>query len=161
MFYSVYSWWLGGIGTIFVASIGILFNTIAIFILCNKRMKESFFNRLLVCIAIVDNLFLVNGIYSALAMQLIEPSASSGSHLFIFINILYPARNVLMCSSIYMTVGMACERYISIAKPYLQRSRQSENTCRRLMCYVIPVISLSIVFYIHSMLKTHHYIANS
>ena len=77
-FYSVYSWWLGGIGIIFVGSIGILFNTIAIFILCNKRMKESFFNRLLGCLAIVDNLFLVNGIYSALAMQLIEPSNSSG-----------------------------------------------------------------------------------
>ena len=147
-FYSVYSWWLGGIGTIFVASFGLLFNTIAISILCNKRMKESFFNRLLVCLAIVDNLFLINGIYSAYAMQLSEPNTSSGSHLFIFINILYPARNVLMCSSIYMTVGLACERYISIAKPYLQRSRESENTCRRLVCYVVPVISLSIVFYI-------------
>ena len=147
-FYSVYSWWLGGIGTIFVASFGLLFNTVAISILCNKRMKESFFNRLLVCLAIVDNLFLTNGIYSAYAMQLSEPNTSSGNHLFIFINILYPARNVLMCSSIYMTVGLACERYISIAKPYLQRSRQSENTCRRLVCYVVPVISLSIVFYI-------------
>ena len=147
-FYALYSWWLGGIGSIVVSSIGLLFNTIAIFILCNKQMKESFFNRLLVCLAVVDNLFLINCIYSALAMQLIEPRSSSGSHLFIFINILYPARNVLMCSSIYMTVGLACERYISIAKPYLQRSRQSENTCRRLVCYVIPVISLSIIFYI-------------
>ena len=132
----------------FLASLGLLFNTIAISVLCNKRMKESFFNRLLVCLAIVDNLFLTNGIYSAYAMQLSEPNTSSGNHLFIFINILYPARNVLMCSSIYMTVGLACERYISIAKPYLQRSRQSENTCRRLVCYVVPVISLSIVFYI-------------
>ena len=144
-FYAIYSWWLDGIGTIFFSSFGLLFNTIAIFILCNKRMKESFFNRLLVCLAIADNLFLANCIASAYVMQL---GSSSGSHLFIFINILYPARNVLMCSAIYMTVGLACERYISIAKPYLQRIRQGENTCQRLVCYVVPVISFSIVFYI-------------
>ena len=145
-FYIIYSWWLTGIGTLCIASSGIIFNTIAIYILCNKRLRSSFFNKLLVCLAIVDNLFLATNIYQAVGTKLII--SSSYNHLFIFVKLLYPARNMLMCISIYMTVGLARERYNSISKPYLHRTRQNTNTCRRLLLYLTTVVTLSIMYYI-------------
>ena len=143
-FYEIYSWWLGGIGSMCIASSGILLNTIAIYILCNERMRSSFFNRLLVCLAIVDSLFLANAMFYSLAMNLIE--FPSSDHLFIFVNFVYPARNILMCSSIYLTVGLACERYTSATNPYLQRTRQNTNTCYRLLLYIIPVFTFAIMY---------------
>ena len=125
-----------------IATLGIIFNTIAIYILCNKRMRSSFFKMLLVCLAIVDNLFLTEAIFDSLAMRLFE--SSSYNHKFIFVKLLYPARSILLCSSIYMTVGLACERYRFVSNPILHHTR--ENTCRRLLLYITPVVTFSILY---------------
>ena len=144
LFYVNYSWWISGVGTICVASLGVIFNTMAIFILCDKRMRSSFFNRLLVCLAIADNVFLANAISVVVVEQLID--VSSGDHLFMFVHLLYPTRNMLMCTSIYMTVGLACERFNSTSNPYLHRTRQNGTTCHRLLLYILPVITFSILY---------------
>ena len=143
-FYVDFSWWLSGVGTIFISTLGMIFNAMAIYILCDKRMCSSFFNRLLVCLAIIDNLFLANAIFVVVVEKLIE--SPSADHLFIFVNFLYPTRNMFMCCSIYMTVGLACERFNSTSNPFLHRTRQNESTCRRLLLYVLPVITFSVVY---------------
>ena len=128
---------------------GIVFNAISIYILCNTKMNRSFFNRLLVCLAIVDSVFLATGIYVALSMQVVESLSNSNEHYhhqLIFITILYPARNILMSISIYMTIGLAYERFTSITKPYLYRARETANKCRRLVSYVAPVFIISIIY---------------
>ena len=51
-----------------------------------------------------------------------------------------------MCCSIYMTVGLACERFNSTSNPFLHRTRQNESTCHRLLLYILPVITFSVVY---------------
>ena len=143
-FYVTFSWWLSGIGTLCFAGLGIAFNTIAIYVLCDKRMISSFFNRLLVCLAIVDNLFLTNAISVVIVENFV--TSNSESHISLFVNLLYPTRNMLMCMSIYMTVSLACERFNSVSNPILYRTRQTTNTCYRLLLYIIPVITFSVVY---------------
>ena len=143
-FYDRYAWWLKGIASVSIAVLGIVLNLIAVYILCHKEMRESFFHRLLICLTVVDSLFLANGIYVSFVLRLIEPS--SRSLQYIFVSALYPARNILMCSSIYMTVGLSYERYTSIVRPYLQLVRRKKNSLRRLFSYVTPVILFSILF---------------
>ena len=143
-FYETYSWWMGGICSVCIAPLGIIFNTIAISILCHKKMRSSFFNRLLVCLAVEDTLFLLLTISDALGMQLIKSYGSV--YPFIFVNLVYPARSMLMFCSIYMTVGLACERYHSTSNVYLRQDRQNENTCRRFLMYTTPVITFSILY---------------
>ena len=144
LFYVDYSWWLSGIGTLSIASLGIIFNSMVIYVLCDKRMISSFFNRLLVFLAIVDNLFLANSICVAVMEQL--SGAGSAFANTIFVHLLYPTRNMLMCASIYMTIGLACERFNSTSNPYLHRARQHMNACYRLSVYILPVISFSMVY---------------
>ena len=144
LFYDSFSWWMSGIGTICVSILGVIFNTMTIYILCDRRMRSTFFNRLLVCLAIADNLFLANALSVVIVEKLI--SLSSGGHLFVFVHLLYPTRNILMCTSIYTTVGLACERFNSTSNPYLHRTRQKGNTCHRLLLYILPVITFSILY---------------
>ena len=144
LFYVEFSWWVSGIGTLFISTLGMIFNAMAIYILSDRRMWSSFFNRLLVCLAIGDNLFLANAIFVVVVEKLIE--SPSAEHHFIFVNFLYPTRNMFMCCSIYMTVGLACERFNSSSNPFLHRTRQNESTCRRLLLYILPVITFSVVY---------------
>ena len=144
-FYDSYAWWIKGVFSVSIAILGIIFNSIAIFILGHKQMRESFFNRLLISLTLVDSLFLANGIYVSLVLQLSEPTSQSLQ--YIFVKILYPTRNILMCSSIYMTVGLSYERYNAIVRPYLQLVRRKKNNIYRLLLYITPVITFSILFY--------------
>ena len=148
-FYGIYAWWLAGIGSLSISTMGIILNTITICILCGKSMRSSFFNRLLVCLAIVDSLFLATAVSDAIGMQLVN--SSSSQYLYIIVHLLYPARGMLICSSIYMTVGLACERYNSISKPHIHRNVQNtDGTCHRLLLYIAPVILLSVIYSIPS-----------
>ena len=145
-FYEVFSWWLGGIGSTCVSIFGIILNTIAVFILCNKKMRSSFFNRLLVCLVIVDNIFLMYGLLDAIGMQLMASHLRNGIYNpFVFVYLVYPARNIVMCISIYMTVGLAYERYTSISDPIMYRNQENRN-CRRLIIYIFSVVTFSICY---------------
>ena len=160
-FYEVFSWWLGGVGSLCISTLGLILNTIAIYILCDKTMRASFFNRLLVCLIIVDNIFLSYAIADAIGMQLVTSSTSSSStssyHPFVFVYLVYPARNIVMCISIYMTVGLACERYNSISNPILHRNQ--ESNCRRLFVYGTSVVTFSTIYCIPKFfeLKVEHF----
>lgn len=59
--YSEFAWWVEGIGQMTVGGIGFLANCVAIPILCSKEMS-SIFNRLLTCLAIFDNTYLICGL---------------------------------------------------------------------------------------------------
>ena len=143
-FYQIYSWWIKGIASICLSTLGIILNTVAIYILCHKRMRKSLFHNLLLCLTITDLLFLSNGVYVALIMQLIEPFSEINK--YIFVSALYPARNVIMCISIYMTVGLSYERYTSIVRPYLQLTRQKTKNFPQLLLYIGPIFACSVLF---------------
>ena len=145
-FYEVFSWSIEGVVSIFISGLGILLNTIAIIILSNKRIGTSFFNRLLVCLAGMDNLFLFATIYNAVTRIIIK--SHSFHHLYIFVNIVYPARSILMCSSTYTTVCLSFERYTFLTKPIYHRTRHNTNTYSRLVLYITAIVTLSFLYYI-------------
>ena len=59
-----FGWWVEGIFQIVVGAIGFIANFAAIPILCSKEMI-SMFNRLLTCLAIIDNVFIAVSISEA------------------------------------------------------------------------------------------------
>ena len=145
-FYQDFNWWIGGVLSIFTSGLGIILNTVSICVLCNKRIRASLFNRLLVSLAIMDSLFLAATIFDALTRKLI--TQYSFYHVYIFVHILYPARSMLICSSTYMTVGLSYERYAFLTKPIHQRARHNTNTYSRLASYISLIMTFSILYYI-------------
>ena len=150
-FYERFSWWMEGFSSITIGVLGIIFNTITICILCNKRIGANLFNRLLMALAIIDNLFLLVRIVISLTNQMTEPL--SFHHLNIFVNFLYPMQSILMCSSIYITVALSFERYTFLKKPILNRTRHNTDSATRVVLYVTSIIMFSCLFYIPRFLE--------
>ena len=162
VWYDEYSWWMEGFTSLLIGSSGILLNITTICVLLGSVLGASFFNWLLVFLALFDSLFLLNGILEAFRSHL----GKTSFHDYVFVNFLYPFRSVVMCCSMYMTVLLALERYNALARPTCHQSSTSgpgQNTLSsyfkvhwiRLIKYVGPIIALSTIFYIPKYMELH------
>ena len=145
--YSSISWWVQGIASLILSSFGILLNSLALGILISSRnTKTASFNRLLVCLAVFDNLYLSNGISEALRGYLMK----SRYYDYVFITFLYPFRSMVMFCSMYTTVVLAYVRYDAITRPlhYTIRARnQVAGPWGNAIKYITPVTLMSLLFY--------------
>ena len=67
----------------------------------------------------------------------------------IFVNFVFPIRNVFMFSSIYMTAVLAFERYQAITDPVQYRIRSVETSMnQQLLTHVLPGVIFAITYYI-------------
>ena len=94
------SWWIQGIASLILSCLGLLLNSLAVFILVSSKKSDSF-NRLLACLAVFDNMYLLNGISESIRGYLIQPNYY---YDFIFISFLFPFRSMKMFCSIYTTI---------------------------------------------------------
>ena len=155
-FYDNISWWLEGLGSIIIGSLGIIFNITTIIVVLGSDLAASFFNWLLVCLALFDSLFLLTGILEAFRNHV----GSSYVHDYVFVMFLYPFRSVAMCCSIYMTITLAVERHNALITPVACHRRGSicpanrtlnnyfKTHWKRVIKYVGPIVIFAILFYL-------------
>ena len=128
-----------------ICCIGVLANTISIPVLHTKDMYTSTFNRLLIVLAIIDNLYLAFALLESIRTEMEVPTGDL--HTSIFAYALYPLHNVMLCLSIYMTVILAMERYRAVSKPIDYHTIiVSGKQWQRVFRYVVPVVMFSLVF---------------
>ena len=145
--YKQLSWWLEGVGTMIVGSLGIFFNTAAIYILLVKELVVIPFNNLVVSLAIVDNMFLLISAFYHIPTAFELEIRSTYLYQELLASFLYPAIHITMYCSTYMTVVLALDRYNSVSQPskYNSATRTTHPTIYVLR-YIIPVTLLSVVF---------------
>ena len=137
-----YLWWMRNFGNLPVVMAGIFFNSIVLIVLSTSSMRTNFFNRLLFCLAIFDNIYL-----SCEISEILRHRYQTSEQFYSFIWFIYPVRNMFMCCSAYMTIALAHERYQAITNPVEYRNRDSQNMMRRLSCYVLPILTCSFLYY--------------
>ena len=103
--------WIETYGVLIVSIFGVVFNFLAIILFSHKNVKKSFFNRLLICLVIVDILYLINSVVDSWIMA--HPTFESVA-VFFFVS--RPIRDVLLCCTIYMVVMLAYERHTVFSK---------------------------------------------
>ena len=119
-----------GYGNIVLAVFGIIANILAICIFSKKSFKSNF-NNLLIALAVCDLLFLVLSIAESTRSTFQEHTSNSSSvagqvtflHHLLFPYFLYPLHNILLTSSIFMTISISIERYLAIFHPLVYRNR--------------------------------------
>ena len=79
---------------------GIIANAIAIPILCSQEMS-SIFNRLLVLLAIYDNVYIICSL-----LDVMRRAVHNESHEYAFVYGLYQLHSFVLCGSIFMTVAL-------------------------------------------------------
>ena len=125
---------------------GFIFNTLAILLFFDKKLSSEMFNRLLLCLVFMDNLYLLIGIIEVLIHGVDRPSYGL---FYFYMVIIYPARGIIMCCIIYTTLMLAFQRYKSITKPLNNLMRNSNSSCAtwlRVLKFVGPVILFSILY---------------
>jgi hypothetical protein len=160
--YSDIAWWLEGIGQMILGSIGFIANCVAIPILGSKEMS-SMFNRLLTCLAVFDNIFIVCSVLEGVRKHI----GSTQTHEYLFGYFLYQFHNMVMCCSAYLTVVLALERYRAVWRPieYHNNVNSSAHPWRRVLkSYICPVVVFSVLFNLPKFFETkfeertiHHY----
>ena len=154
--YLLILWWLEGFGSIVICTIGIVFNLTTIMVVLGSELAATFFNWLLIFLAIFDNFFLLSGVLEAFRNHI----GSSVLHDYVFVIFLFPFRSGILCCSVYTTILLALERYHALAEPV--QCHRANSICvkhhslkrhfsihwARLIKYVGPVLILSTLLYI-------------
>ncbi len=130
--------WTQGVASLAAAVFGLMGNAISIWVLSVPEMRANAFNRLLLALAIVDCLFIVPGVvvYTAKAFDWWQ----SDAYNYAFPVFLYPFSEMALCSSIFMTVAIAVERYIGLCRPLQRLSGRGPYSAK---CYIFPVLLLA------------------
>ena len=92
-------------GNLPIGVIGVILNCIALVILSSSSMRNNFFNRLLMCLSLFDNVYLLCEV-----SEVFRHRFNTYIHQAIFVNFVYPIRSISMVSSIYMTLALTHKR---------------------------------------------------
>lgn len=138
--------WTEGVLSLVVAAFGLMGNVVSIWVLSVPEMRNSF-NRLLLALAIIDCLFILPGIliYTSKAF-----AWKATWYNYAFPVFLYPFSEIALCSSIYMTVAIAVERYIGLCLPLRRLSRRPCTA----KAYIIPVILIALLLNVPKFLES-------
>ena len=150
-------WVLEGPGSLAIGSSGILVNSFAIFVILSSDLKTSFFYWLLVCLEIFDSCFLGCCVLESFRKHIGTVSV----HNLIFANFLFPFKSVVMLCSIYIAIALSVERYNALVNPVSHRRLGSAiaaenafvNNRKRLIKYLVPILFITICFYIPRFLE--------
>ena len=149
--YFVY--WVGHIGVCSVAAMGLLVNFLGIGFLSRRLSNQNIFNELIVILLIIDSLYLLIqfGIKLVYLLSLESMNIESFGDLLNYVIIpvyIKPISHMFLTLSIFMTVGIACERSVAIKHPISHRQSMLSAKFRRisLMKYMIPIILCAVGF---------------
>ena len=138
-------------GRLVVCFLGLIFNVLVIIILLDRKLKNELHNRLLLCLVVMDSLYLLVGTVDAWIFWLGRDNDRSFNHEYLKYFIIKPVNGITKVSIIYLTVILALQRYITITKPLdqLVRDHHTNNaTWRKTLKFTLPIIFLSIVYMI-------------
>nr|XP_040571530.1 FMRFamide receptor-like isoform X2 [Lepeophtheirus salmonis] len=118
-------------------------------------MRNSF-NLMLIALVCMDSTYLLSSIIESFRISF---NMATELHIHLFPYLLYPVLSVAMTASVFMTVGIALERYIAVHYPidYSQAINSQEACKKRLLRYVIPVTLLSLIFNIPKIFEAEVY----
>ena len=144
MHFQDYKWWVETIGNLCCGAIGIFLNSITIHVFSSPSLRKNFFNRLLICLAIFDTLYI-----SCEISEVFRHRHNTFLQQSIFVNFVYPIRNVFMFSSVYMTLVLAFERFQAITNPMKFRIRGVRTSMNQELCtHVLPGVIFAVIYYL-------------
>ena len=141
-FLDAYYWMMDIVSKLCIGIIGVILNLITMIVYSTPTMKNNFFNRLLICLAIFDTLYLVCEISEVFRMRY-----KTFFQQILFLRFVYPFRNILMCSSIFMNIAITFERHQAITSPAKHRAKATENITKRILTSTIPILIICTLYY--------------
>ena len=141
-----HGWWIQGLASIVLGTIGIIVSTLAIIVLSNNKLSGIFFNKLIVCMTSFDIIYLMCSTYDSIRFNFI-PTDYCTFLGYVTVFVLFPLRKIVLCCSIYMTIVVAFERYLAVVNPITHRNESKfASVKKRLFKYVCIVVLVSFLY---------------
>ena len=154
-------YWVKGVSILVISIIGICLNTTTICVMFpkkrqdkqqqrNKNEDHSIFDVLVVALFTSDTIFLVIQVLISLPNHVL--CISSEEWKIVYAKALFPLWNIFLANSIFMTVALSIERYISLIHPNAYRTllERAASRCVSCLLYVVPITVFSVLYYIPS-----------
>ena len=140
----LFTYYAGGVVVCCVAIPGIILNILAICALSASVTAKNNFNQLLISLFVFDSVFLILHVLDTFVRIF---QFSSRIFVIVFPHFIFPVRTISFTASIYMTVGIAHERYIAVRDPITHRQALGSAKLRRinLAKYLVSIIICAIV----------------
>ena len=140
-----FEYWFGGVAVCCLSVPGIILNLTAIFVLLTRVSINTTFNSLLISLFSMDSFYLFFETIETFRRRF---HLETKLHTILVPKLTYPMIFVSLSASIFMTVGVAHERYAAIKRPIQHRQFMTSAKYRRkqIVLYVLTVCLLAIVF---------------
>ena len=144
--------WFDGIFLCAVSLLGMILNTLSISILWTKAKVNSMFNKLLVSLLFIDSFLLLTSILWNLKWNL---GFRIHALTMVYPYFVLPFNHIAMTTSIFMTIGITHDRYLATRKhiSHNQSLSPPSGQLRRMIAYLLPILTLSIIFNIPKFLE--------
>ena len=138
-------YWVGGIFVCCLSIPGMLMNLIAILALVTKTSSQTTFNSLLISLFVFDSIYLFFETIETFRRRF---NLESTLHTILLPKVIYPLTIISLSASIFMTVGVAHERFDAIKKPIIHRQsmRSSKFMRKKFIMYILIVCFFAIGF---------------
>ena len=138
-------YWVGGIFVCCLSIPGMLMNLIAILALITKTSSQTTFNSLLISLFVFDSIYLFFETIETFRRRF---NLESTLHTILLPKVIYPLTIISLSASIFMTVGVAHERFDAIKKPIIHRQsmRSSKFMRKKFIMYILIVCFFAIGF---------------
>ena len=145
--------WLDGVFKLSIGSLGIIMNTIGIWILYTQPRMQSMFLHILTCSLACDNGYMAMEMLSTFYHEF-----KISFLVWILPHFVYPFKEIFYTCNILVTIGLSYERYalISDKKGYKQTMEVARFRHQRLRRYLFAIALFSIIFNLPSFFT--HYI---
>ena len=142
---------LEGVMQCLISFLGVAGNTISIFLLLGRQLKNSF-NQLLAVLAVFDLIYLLTMMLDSFSKIGME----NNFQILMFPYFLHPLNSISMMCSIYMTVGVAMERYTAVYHPMEYNRRQQDTTSymHHIITFLCPLMVFAFLFNIPKFLES-------
>ena len=127
------------IAMIVVGAIGIIGNTIAVFVFSTMKQQLKF-HRLMIMLFLFDNLFILLS-FIILSFPHMSKEYKYGDLYCNLLPIVTPLKHIALTGSIYSTMAISIERYLVVCHPFLTLSRRWSAKL-----YILPIIAFSIIY---------------
>ena len=140
-----FMYWVGGVGVCIVSITGVLLNLGAVFVLLTRLSNHNNFNHLMVILFVLDSLYLLLSMLTTVQRRF---GLKNRTMTIIYPKFTYPISSISLTLSIFMTVGMAHERYVAIKHPITHRQRMISAKFRRLnlLKYMVSIVFCAVGF---------------
>ena len=105
-----------GVFILAIGTFGLTGNVLTIVVLRQSADSNRHFKKLLIALAIVDNLLLVDLVMES-TFNIFLGGKQPLWYIYAFSHILYPLKGMVQTATIYMVVAVSAERYKAVCNP--------------------------------------------